>query len=66
MNTRAQVRRLSGWTFTQSGKPVAFIMDEGDPAGAIMVPQPNWWVALRFALLFARNNDCVFVGGPGQ
>lgn len=64
MKTRTKARRVTGWTYTQSGKPVAFVMEENRPDEAILIEQANWWHALRFALNFARNNACVFVGGP--
>lgn len=66
MKSRVQTRRLAGWTYTQSGKPVAYVMEENNPAEAILIEQPNWWSALRFALNFARNNACVYAGGPGD
>ena len=64
MKATADVRCLTGWTYTQSGKPVAFVMEEDNPADAVIIEQPNWWSALRFSLNFARNNGCEFAGGP--
>ena len=54
----------AGWTYSQAGTPVSFIMPPGEPNKAILIPHDTWWQALRFALHFAENNGCKFVGGP--
>ncbi|OBX20624.1 hypothetical protein A9995_02685 [Erythrobacter sp. QSSC1-22B] len=54
----------TGWTYTQAGRPVAFVMPLDDPGGATYIQFDNWWNALRFALTFAHYNGCEYVGGP--
>ncbi|SMQ74277.1 hypothetical protein SAMN06297468_2509 [Altererythrobacter xiamenensis] len=54
----------TGWTYTQSGKPGAFIMPLDNPGDATFIVQDTWWQALRYALIFAHNNACEYVGGP--
>lgn len=66
MKVRVTSRRIAGWTYTQAGTPVAYIMDDGDPSSARLLSFPNWWRALRFALIWAQKSDCVYVGGPTE
>ncbi|UVI39332.1 hypothetical protein [Qipengyuania spongiae] len=56
----------TGWTYSQSGTPCAYILPLDRTAEAMMIPCDSWWQALRFALSFAQNNGCEFVGGPSQ
>lgn len=58
--------RISGWTYSQSGTPVAYILNPNDRRGAVHVPCDTWWQALRFALSFVESDACEFVGGPGD
>lgn len=58
--------RQAGWCYSRAGTPCAYIMDLDNPAGAMMIPCETWWQALRFALSFAENNACEFVGGPTE
>ncbi|MEN8859017.1 hypothetical protein [Qipengyuania flava] len=54
----------TGWTYTQSGKIVGFVMPVDDPANATHILFDDWWQALRFALMLALQNGWEFVGGP--
>ena len=54
----------TGWTYSQAGRPIAYVMPLDRPADATMIPCDTWWQALRFALSFAEHNGCEFVGGP--
>jgi hypothetical protein len=56
----------TGWTYTQAGTPVAFVMPLDDPADATVIAFPNWWNALRFAVTFAHINGHEYVGGPND
>lgn len=56
----------TGWTYSQAGTPVAFVMPLDDPAGATVIAFPNWWNALRFAVTFASLNGHEYVGGPHE
>ena len=64
MKTATLCDTQTGWTYSQAGTPVAYIMPLDRPGEAMMIPQDNWWRALRFAVAFAHENDCEFVGGP--
>ena len=54
----------SGWTYSQAGTPCAYVLPIDDPSGATVIAYDTWWEALRFAVSFAHNNDCEYVGGP--
>lgn len=54
----------TGWTYSQSGTPCAYVLPLDRPAEATMIAFDNWWNALRFAVTFASLNGCEYVGGP--
>jgi hypothetical protein len=56
----------TGWTYTQDGTPVAYVMPLDDPAGATVIAFPNWWNALRFAVTLVHYNGHEYVGGPSE
>ncbi|MBU1605394.1 MAG: hypothetical protein KKD08_01100, partial [Alphaproteobacteria bacterium] len=56
----------TGWTYTHAGTPVAYVMSLDDPGNATIIPFDRWWSALRFAMVFAGQNGCEYVGGPKQ
>ena len=56
----------TGWTYSQAGTPCAYVMPLDDPADATIIPFPSWWEALRFAVSFARENHCEYVGGRSE
>lgn len=57
----------TGWAYTDSGKPVAYVMSPGNPATAQFFAFPTWWQALAFAVIYAERDPCCeFLGGPGQ
>lgn len=65
-DTRTLGDTQTGWTYTQAGTPVAYVMPLNDPADATVIAFPNWWNALRFAVTFASLNGCEFMGGPSE
>lgn len=60
----AMAAEQSGWCYSLSGTPCAYVMPLNDPDAVMFIPCDSWWQALRFALSFAENNRCEFVGGP--
>jgi hypothetical protein len=57
---------LTGWTYTQAGRPVSFVMPLDAPGDATVIRFDNWWNALHFAVTFAHYNGREYFGGPGQ
>lgn len=56
----------TGWCWSQSGKPIAYVVPLDRPGEGTFIEMSSWWEAMRFALSHAHNNDCEYVGGPEQ
>ena len=67
MNVVTLPRLHSGWTYAQSGRPIAYVMPPGRPEEARYTAFATWWEALRYAVLYAHSYPaCDYIGGPGQ
>ena len=55
----------TGWTYTQAGTPVAYVMLAGDPGKADVTAFESWWKALHYAVLYAEIYPRArYMGGP--
>lgn len=64
MTTLQTSARQTGWGYSDTGTPCAYILDLDEPDDATVIEYDTWWQAMRCAVIFAYNNCAEYVGGP--